>query len=50
MLRDDNISAMELASSPSLSTWGTGGGVKRVLGYNTLNPKLIYRSLPNTYA
>jgi len=50
MLRDDNISAMELASSPSLSTWGTGGGVKRVLEYNTLNPKLIYRSLPNTYA
>ena len=50
MLRDDNISAMELASSPSLSTWGTGGGVKRVLGHNTLNPKLIYRSLPNTYA
>lgn len=42
MLKNDNITANELASSPALETWGTGGLVAKVLASNTITPPPIY--------
>lgn len=41
-LKDDNITSDELASEPSLKTWGTGGLVAKVLDGGNINPPPIY--------
>lgn len=42
MLKDDEITAEELASSPDLTTWGTGDNVKKVIDSGSINPPPIY--------
>lgn len=41
MLRNDNITAVELANSKNLETWGTGSLVKKVLTGRSINPPPI---------
>jgi peptidoglycan hydrolase-like protein with peptidoglycan-binding domain len=41
LLRDDSVTAHQLADCPDLQTWGTGDGVKRVLASGIINPPPI---------
>lgn len=41
MLKDDSITAQQLASSPDLNTWGTEDGVAKVLAGGRINPPAI---------
>jgi hypothetical protein len=41
-LKNDNITAKELADTDDLSTWGTGGLVSTVLNGKSINPPPIY--------
>lgn len=41
MLKDDNVTAMELANSKNLDTWGTGEMVRKVLAGGRVNPPAI---------
>ena len=41
MLHDDNVTAIQLASSQGLKTWGTGENVKKALLGGQLNPPAI---------
>lgn len=40
-LKDDNITAVELANSPALDKWGTGSLVRKVLAGGNINPPAI---------
>jgi hypothetical protein len=41
MLKDDNVTAVELANSKNLDTWGTGEMVRKVLAGGRVNPPAI---------
>jgi peptidoglycan hydrolase-like protein with peptidoglycan-binding domain len=41
-LKNDNITATDLADTDDLSTWGTGSGVSRVLAGGKVSPPPIY--------
>lgn len=41
MLKDDSVTAEQLAKCPDLHTWGTGDGVEQVLAGGTVNPPAI---------
>lgn len=42
LLRNDNVTAAQLANCPDLNTWGSGDNVRDVLASGNVNPPAIY--------